>query len=175
MVRKFTRSLGRVGKDRLTVWFSWPMVITTSAAASAAVLTVSLNAAALALRPFTIIRTRGIMHTRSDQTSVLENYSAALGFAVVSDQSVAIGVIAVPTPDTDRGSGLWFVYEEIAGVFGFVSGIGTSDPFGSTRYFDSKAMRKVDVGQDVISVLENTSVSLGTSTHMAARMLIKTN
>ena len=174
MPRKYTRSLGRVGKDRLTVWFTWGISSTTSAAASAAVITNTLNAAALAFAPFTIIRTRGILHVSSDQTGALENYQVQMGFAVVSAQAVAIGVTAVPTPDTDRGSGLWFVYEEVYGRFTFISGVGALEG-GHTRYFDSKAMRKVDSGDQVISVLENSSLSNGTVSIMAGRMLIKTN
>ena len=174
MARRFTRSAGRVGKDRLTAWFTFPPVRTTLAAASVAVIQTSLNAAALALRPFTIVRSRFHMHVRSDTLAALEDYSACFGIAVVSDQAVAIGVTAVPTPDADRGSGLWFVYEELYGTIGFVSGTGVRD-IGSQKDVDSKAMRKVDIGQDVVTVIEATAISLGCVVTVGGRMLIKTN
>jgi len=38
---------------------------------------------------------------RSDQFVATEGYEIAIGMAVVSDQALAIGVTAVPTPFTD--------------------------------------------------------------------------
>ena len=89
---------------------------------------------------------------------------------MVSDQAVAIGVTAVPTPDTDRGSDLWYVFEEIFGEFVFISGVGTQER-GQLHRFDSKAMRKVEDGQDIITVAEspNTSAKI----QVAVRCLIK--
>ena len=172
MARQFTRGRGRAGSPRLTVWAGLPAVEVTLAAANSSALIISLGAAGLALRPFTIIRTRGIFFARSDQTAALENYGVAFGGAVVSDQASAIGVTAVPTPDTDRDSDLFFLYEEIAGTFGFISGTGARD-IGHLRSFDSKAMRKVEEGQDIVFTLENTSVSLGSLSRISGRVLLK--
>jgi len=172
--KRFTRTLGRVGKDRLTVWFGIQPVNTTLGAASTATILTSLNAAALAFRPFTIIRTRLQMHVRSDTLAALENYSLGFAAAVVSDQASVIGITAVPTPDTDRDSGLFFVYEEIYGTLGFVTGEGVQE-VGQSRIVDSKAMRKVDVGQDLVMVAETTAISLGAVITVGGRMLIKTN
>ena len=174
MARKFTRTLGRVGKDRLTTWFALPPVRSNLAAASVAVLQSSLNAAALAFTPFTIVRTRLEVHVRSDTLAALEDYGCAIGLAVVSQQAVAIGITALPTPDTDRASGMFFVYDEIYGTIGFVSGTGVRD-IGHRKTVDSKAMRKVDAGQDVVVVAEATAISLGVNVTIGGRMLIKTN
>ena len=160
-------------RRRETAWFAIPPSSNTLAAASVAVLSGSFNAAALALRPFTIVRTRGILHFRSDQTGALENYQAAFGMAVVYDQAVAIGVTAVPTPDTDRGSDLFFVFEEGYSQFTFISGVGVDPDGGLTFRYDSKAMRKVEVGQDVAITAEATALSAGVTVVDGGRMLIK--
>ncbi len=81
---------------RETLWVGITESVTTLASANSAFLINSGNAALLALRPFTIVRTLGYFATRSDQTGASENYDAALGISVVSDQALAIGITAVP-------------------------------------------------------------------------------
>ncbi len=158
---------------RETLWIDVSTVETTLAGAPTAVLANSLNAAALALRPFTITRTRGVMHTRSDQTTGSESYGVDLGMAVVSDQAVGIGVTAVPTPLTDKGSDLFFVYEQQFGRLQIGSGAGTGIPVepGHFLQWDSKAMRRVNNDQDIILVVENELNGVIVIT--SARMLIK--
>ena len=172
-----TRGLVRGGKSvRETLWFGVSEGRATLGAASTAVLTNSLNAAALALRPFTIIRT--IMHVslKSDQTGAIENYDAAIGACVVSDQASAIGVTAVPTPFTDLGSDLFFFHQIIDGSFLFLDATGASQsnvqPAGGMT-FESRAMRKVELGQDLIFVMETSTVSSGAIMYSAGRVLIK--
>ncbi len=157
---------------RESLWFSLAPVASAIAAASTAVLTNSLNAAALALRPFTVVRTRGSMMLASDQTSAIETYAASFGFCVVSDQASAIGVTAVPTPATDRGSDLWFVYESMAGRLQLATNVGF-ETAGRELQFDSKAMRKVEDGSDVVVVQETEAISNGVVLITSARMLVK--
>ncbi len=160
---------------RDTLWFGMAETVTTIASANGAAIMLSLNAAALALRPFTIVRTVGYFAVRSDQTAANEIYDAAVGYAVVSDQSVAIGVTAVPTPWTDLGSDLWFVHQMKMDRFMFISGIGVENSQVRGWQYESKAMRKVENGQDVIVVGESSSLGNGCVIHYAARMLIKLN
>jgi len=155
---------------RATQWLEGPFVSTTLASTNAVALTLVMTAAELALRPFTIVRVRGQMHVRSDQTGALESYGAMMGMCVVSDQSVAIGVSAVPTPDTDLASDAWFVHETVAGSFGFISGVGVLE-LGQSHAYDSKAMRKVEEGFQAIQVME-CPVNSGT-VQDSFRMLIK--
>jgi len=143
---------------RATNWLGGSFLQTTLASTNAVALTSSLSAGALALRPFTVVRTRGVMLVTSDQTSVSEVYSVQMGFAVVSDQATAIGVTAVPTPDTDINSDAWFVYESVFGSFEVTSDIGRLLN-GTLHNYDSKAMRKVDEGFDVVQVMECPSSS----------------
>ena len=70
----------------------------------------SLNATALALRPFTIVRQHYFLMLRSDQAAAAERQFGAFGCVVVSDQAEAVGVTAIPTPITDAGSDLWMLH-----------------------------------------------------------------
>ena len=161
-----------VSSGRKTFWLAGTHVRQSLSSADVAVLITGLNAAALALRPFTIVRTRGILYIRSDQTAASENQVLSYGEIVVTDQAVAIGVTAVPTPATDSGSS-FHVYENMIGRFEFVSGVGFEGNEGQTLLFDSKAMRKVEEGQDLIAVAEADGISDGITLTSFSRTLIK--
>ncbi len=144
----------------------------TGVVAGAADLQASLNAAALAIRPFTIVRTRGLILVESDQIAANEQPFGAYGLAVVSDQAVAVGLTAVPTPYTDQFSDLWFMHQFWAAPWKF----NTSGAASQTiLQFDSKAMRKVEDGQDVVAVFENGNTSFGCRYIAIWRMLVKTH
>ena len=133
----------------------------------------SLNAAALALRPFTVIRTRGIFTAVSDQQAASEFQVANYGSIIVSEQAVAIGVTAVPTPVTDDQSN-WHVFEQIFTSMVFASGVGVGYDGAVTQLIDSKAMRKVSEGQQLIDVLEVPSIgNAGVAMNTYNRILIK--
>ena len=155
---------------RETVWAQGTFLSTTLASTNAVAITAQLSAAGLALRPFTIVRTRGYLSVKSDQTSVAEVYGVQMGFAVVSDQALGVGVSAVPTPDADGQSDLWFVYESLWGDFEVTTDIGRLE-MGQRMAYDSKAMRKVEEGQDVVQVMECPHTSA--LVRDAFRMLLK--
>ncbi len=152
---------------RETLWFTGVFASTTLAA-STAVLVSTLNAAALALRPFTVVRTRGVLMIESDQEAANERTRAAFGAAVVSDEASAIGVTAIPTPTTDDGSDLWFVYEAMP----YSMLASNSSPVFSRVDIDSRAMRKVEDGQDVVTVVEQAA-AVGAILTNYVRILIK--
>ena len=162
----------RGGRNRRdTVWGGTTTAIFNISAAQTANLSFSLNAAALALRPFTVVRHRLNWFVRSDVVTGGEVWGAAIGGCVVSDQSVAIGITAVPTPIVDIGSDLWYFYEQCFGRFG-----GTQvEEVGRQLKIDSRAMRKVEDGQDLIIVQETagTSLSISASTIVGGRFLLK--
>jgi len=114
----------RQGPRRETAWLGINFVA-TSAGTSAAVAVASLNAAALALRPFTIVRTYMHLGIQSDQVVTTEDQVAALGQVVVSDQALLIGVTALPTPITDLGSDLWFLHQWLTSSFTLLSSVGS--------------------------------------------------
>ncbi len=151
---------------RETEWISGSGIITTMGSAQA-VLVTSLSAAALALRPFTIVRTRGQISVRSDQQASIENFQCGFGIAVVSDQAVAIGVTAVPTPTTDDGSDLWLYIDRIMSTNVVDAGASVL-----RLIVDSKAMRKVNGDQDIVDVVENP-VATGVVVSTYTRTLVK--
>ncbi len=171
MARKsgFVRRHGVMRRE--TVWFQFGFISTTLAASATASMGISLNAAALLLRPFTVVRTRMNWLVRSDQSAASETYIGNFGFAVVSDQAVAIGVTAVPTPATDLGSDLWFLQDQWIGRFELVGSAINEDT--QARKIDSKAMRKVDIGQDIVGVTEAGIGGTGCVVQTVGRMLVK--
>ena len=172
MARKsgFVRRHGVMRRE--TLWIGIAPTSTTLSAASTAVLFTGFSSVQLGLRPFTIVRTRGVLHLGSDQQVATENYSASLGMSIVSEQALAVGVTAVPTPETDRESDLFHVYESLAGRFAFGSTIAFMET-GHFKDWDSKAMRKVEEGSDIAIVVETTSGSSGAIIHKSGRMLVK--
>ena len=171
MPRRSFRSRMLERHGRQTFWFSALAVDTVLAAASIATLISSLNAAALALRPFTIVRTRGYVNLLSDQQIATEAQSIAYGEIVVSDVALAAGVASVPTPITDSQSN-WHVFEGLANRFILGTAVGFMEA-GRERIIDSKAMRKVAEGQDIITVAETTAISDGVIVSSFSRVLIK--
>ena len=173
MARRFTRPRGRLGSVRQTSWVAMPASVTNLSVPNTASLILVAGAGLLAARPFTIVRTHLFFGIRTDQVSTDESFDAAIGFAVVSDQAVAIGVTAIPTPFTDLGSDFWLLHSILMGRFDTLSQVGYQPDMLVSEKIDSKAMRKVNDDQDIVVVIENSSVSLGVTVHVAGRFLIK--
>jgi len=174
MARQFTRRTVGRSQRRESLWVDIATVASTLSATGGTIQT-SANAALLALRPFTIIRTHMFYSIRSDQEVQTENQFAAAGAAVVSDQAVAVGVTAVPTPFTDAGSDLWFLHQRLANSVGILTAVGISGQVASHYEVDSKAMRRVEDGSDIVFVVEFDSVGDPSIVVSMGRMLIKTN
>ena len=140
--RAFAPGAAAISSRRLTDWFQFqPTQFTMTAAGGTVVF--SLNAAALALRPFTVVRSHFIIMVRSDQSTNPEVQVGAYGIVVVSDEAVAAGVNSVPIPFANAASDLWFLHEFYLG--------NSSDVTDKTipavvQRTDSKAMRKVHTG-----------------------------
>jgi len=172
------RRTGRAGhivaQKRKTTWLELQPARTTHTTTTGTII-FSLTATELALRPFTIVRTRLLVGIESDQAATSEGQLGGLGIAVVSDQASAVGVTAVPLPIDDMESDLWLVHQLMYNTFVFGSGIGFSDD-GLHQYdIDSKAMRKVDIGQDVVVVVQRSGNGDGFNVFVGGRMLIKVN
>jgi len=173
MAGRATRFRGRTfaKSDRQAVWLGIDIDPVTIAA-GATVLVATLNAAALALRPFTVVRTRAMINWGSDQAAASEAPLGALGLIVVSDQAAAAGSGSVPSPvgNTDAP---FFVWEPLISTFLFGDLTGFIEPSGYNLVVDSKAMRKVGVNEDVAIQVGNTSSAEGAIAVMIGRMLVK--
>ncbi len=158
---------------RETLWASGVAVTSNLTAAGQASNLTLLSSVGLALRPFTVVRSRGIIQISSDQLIATEFVDAGYGHAVVSEQASAIGVTAMPTPTTDSGSDLWLVYERMFLEFAFITAAGFDARGGRILRFDSKAMRKVQDGEQLVTVVEAGSLSNGFNVTVHFRMLLK--
>ena len=167
--RVITRSVrGRV-KPRSTQWIgSTAETAVTNLAGSSVVLDQSF--------PFgedaTIVRVRGKLWIGSDQASASERPMGAIGFANVTNQALAIGVTAVPTPITDISSDEWFLWAPFFNGLNFADATGIQQKIFAEVELESKAMRKVNDGLSTVVVLENAS-TFGLSYLMHFRMLVK--
>ena len=175
IVGRRSRTAVVAGVVRKTTWAASPDVTAlTAIAANTILLTGTANAALLALRPFTVVRTRGILWVGSDSTAATRQPFGALGFAVVSDTAAALGVTAVPAPIADEASGLWFVYQYWLANRTFVTAAGIQGSEDWGRYeFDSKAMRKIDNGSDIAVVIQNRAAVGGLHFILKYRLLVK--
>ena len=176
MARRFNRGNSRIvtrGPRRQTLWIGLnPAFVTTSTAGT---LAFGLNAAADALRPFTIIRTHLELMLTSDQSASSESYGAAIGMCVVSDQASAIGATAVPQPSDDSGSDLFYLHQNMWGDFLLDTAVGFDASAGRRYTVDSKAMRTVNEDQDNILTVQNfqSTVGAGSIVAIVGRQLIK--
>jgi len=158
---------------RETVWLFLPVSQLAIPAGGTSVLLNVFNAAALALRPFTVVRTRTVLSLRGDQLATAEIQVMGYGASIVTEQATAIGVTAVPTPITDLGSDQFFVHELLFNSFEFGSAIGFEAVGGRERIVDSKAMRKVKESDDLALTVETDAISDGVLLISGGRMLIK--
>jgi len=167
-----TSAVVRRGPTRDTVWFFFPVAELAMTAAGGS-LFYGLNAAALALRPFTVIRSRFEFMVRSDQIAASETQAAAFGFCIVTDQARAAGVASIPTPITEMGSDVWFLHKLMFNRFSFITGSGFAN-VASSWSVDSRAMRKVAIGEDIVGVGEGEfTVGAGVTLTVGGRMLVK--
>ncbi len=170
MARRFTHRPARSAPSpRQSIWLGLN-VATTTIPAGAGVLAGVVNAAALALRPFTVIRTRLELMWESDQIVTSETPRGSAALLVVSDTASALGITAIPTPTTDIGND-WFMWQGLLGKFIDASTVGFESNGGTRYHVDSKAMRKVGEGEDMVYVAEG--VGFGGLLTTVGRILVK--
>ncbi len=174
MVRRFTRVVrGAARSVRQNVWL-FIDVPEVSVAVSSKFFLASLDAAALALRPFTVIRTHILISWATDQTSASEEAQGALGEIVVSDQASAAGIASIPSPISNADAP-WYVWQAMA--FKCLA-IGTPSnefhPRASYQYeVDSKSMRKVGINEDIVMVVENLDATHVARVSAVGRFMVK--
>jgi len=154
MARRVVRSFRR-GPRRATDW----------SASSVAAAFVSLAGATSALSQVftpivggeTVIRTRGMFGWGTDNPAGDEPQMGAYGIAIVSEPAATVGITAIPTPGTDASWGGWLYHTYFMSNTEFASAVGVN--FDNIRriVIDSKAMRKVDENDRLVTVVENMS------------------
>ncbi len=155
---------------RTKVWIGI-LPVETTLTAGASTLVGVLNAAALLLRPFTILRTHILVSYMSDQDTASERPFGAYGVQVVTENASGVGITALPTPAVDTDSD-WFIWQALRTITVGLTSVGV-DIGGDRQYnIDSKAMRKVGANDDVVIVVDEVS-AVGSRIMDAGRMLVQ--
>ena len=161
------RRFGKVGE---TTWIGAGIAATAVAGSVKTQISV-LSAGALALRPFTVMRTRLTILFESDQIAVSERSAGGFGAIVVNDVASALGITAIPGPISDDNSP-WFVYQGMLSSLLFGDATGFIAVGGIQYEIDSKAMRKVGSNEDINFIFENRTTK-GAIVSIEGRMLLK--
>ena len=169
MARRRARSFSR-GTPGTKQWFNFNIGQGTIVASADKLLS-SLNAAALAARPFTILRTHMEILIRSDQAAVDEQIIGAYGVGVVSENASSVGITGVPNPQDDTDYD-WFVHQGVAVFFKFFDSSGFQGDSGHHYTIDSKSMRKVGANDDIVLVWGSGS-AVGAIIVIQGRMLVQ--
>ena len=90
---------------------------------------------------------------------------------VVQDQATTAGIASLPTP-IDEPDASFFVYEPFIHELQVQSQVGVQFPSGTLTRFDSKAMRKVGLNEDIALIAETSTVD-GAIITVRGRMLVK--
>ncbi len=164
-----TRCVRPAGRQSLWVGLG---LTTATLSASAATLVATLNAAALALRPFTIVRTHLDIFFESDQSAAGEFTGGVFSMQVVTETAAAAGIASIPTPLTETDAD-FFVYQGLYARLRLLSSVGFVERGAdSTFVVDSKSMRKVSTDDDVALVAE-LRYATGANMSLEGRMLVK--
>ena len=159
-------------KTRTKMWIGGGFGETNVGVGSTATLLASLNAAALLLRPFTILRTRVTLFLGSDQFGATESNQGVLAAQVVTDSAAAAGIASVPTP-LDEFTADFYVYQPWDFGIIFATAVGVSDVTGQrTIVIDSKAMRKVGHDDNIVYTCAGRGAA-GYNVALEGRLLIQ--
>jgi len=162
------RRVVRLGPRRLMEWVGIDISPQTM---TGAVLLAIANDALLALRSFTIVRTRMRFLITSDQGASTEITIGAFGVIILQEEAVDAGIASLPTPGVEVNAP-WFVFEPFVHEFQFDSAVGSQSPGGTLTTVDSKAMRKVGVSEDIAFIGQTVSTD-GAIISGFGRMLLK--
>ena len=123
----------------------------------------------------TIIRTRGIFQAfLSQATASLDGFQGAVGICKVSSNAFGVGITAIPTPVTDIAWDGWLWYQRF-NVKAATATLGVVEQMAGIEYVvDAKAMRKTNVTDVIVGVIEATEVGTAIGNfRLDTRMLSK--
>ena len=126
----------------------------------------SLNAAALALRPFTILRTHIDLLYSSDQDAAVERLRGSFARGIFSEQAVTAGIASLPDPASEFDES-WFVYQSVSYLSDTLGG-----DVGQHYAIDSKAMRKVGPNDNVATIFTQAA-GVGATLTTSGRYLVQ--
>ena len=164
--RRSFRGFGQ-GARRKTGWETGPGGARQQIAASGSVI-LGLGSVSGA-DGITLVRLRGsLMLKLSAADAETAGFVGAFGIGIVKAPAFAIGVTAVPTPVTEQDDEEWIFWYPIS-----VLGSGTGEAAVQRIDIDTKAMRKLTVGDTLYGVVELTEAGVSVlETYFDSRMLI---
>ena len=119
----------------------------------------------------TVRRSIGMLWVQSDQVSVVEEQTGALGALVVTDLAVAAGAGSIPGPVTDRNDDVWATWMPFLQASELPADTDTRRA-GYHYHFDSKGQRKLPGGTQYVFMVENSSATEGLQVMFAASVLV---
>ena len=170
--QSFRRGLSR-STARRPSWSQGPEGIVTRTASGQSLLT----GAQANVDELTVIRTRGILDViMTAGAAALDGYDGAVGICVVSENAFNAGVGSVPSPTVDIAWDGWLWYQMIhvkTLTTTFADGVNAQSVVA--RYIiDSKVMRKTNLSDVIVVVIDVAEVGTATATfHLDTRLLIK--
>ncbi len=117
----------------------------------------------------TLMRFRGMLNVITDATAS-ELQVGAFGMMLVSAQAFAAGAASIPGPSTD-GFQDWPVWMPIMQQSFVLSSAGFETNGGTRDVIDSKAQRKMQIGQTLAVMAENIHASQAFNVSFALRIL----
>ncbi len=157
---------------RKTAWITWEFVPVAVTANGVVQLSGGMNASALALLPFTVVRTRGVIHWESDQAAATEDFGGVFSMQRVTAVALGAGIGSVPTPLTEAGDD-YFVYEPFYSKVWVQTTTVVAGGSTVQRIFDSKSMRKLEIGDEISMVIEGMNLPGGMNFGTTGRFLVK--
>ncbi len=118
----------------------------------------TLSAGVLALRPFTILRSRMVIGFESDQVAASERPNGTYARIVVTETAAGIGATAVPDPSSTDGDpdAEWYLVQECMQSFLLGDGTGFIANAMVQYIIDNKSMRKVGPQDNVVAIYSDT-------------------
>jgi len=171
--RSVGRTLVRTPK-RPTFWEGANAAFTVATGASATVTVVTEATLENTPNP-TLIRIHGdLIVNVTARTAAQDSACIAVGLIAQSRAAIAAGVASMPLPGTDIGSP--WIWHRLINVRSNVAPVNGTDLLGNRSILiDNKSMRKFDLNQGLVMVVENTVIT-GTITvtlQAAFRFLFK--
>ena len=173
MARSRGLSRGNARSRRKTSWDGGPGGTPTGLISSS--VSSILGAGAVADEDgMTLVRVRGECSLMlASAASDGDGFIGALGIGIVTSEAFAIGITAMPTPLIDDDWNGWLWHQFFSVRVPVAAGIGSQS--SEVRYVvDSKAMRKLRLGDVIFFAQESSEIGVATMHMMAdTRVLVK--
>jgi len=176
MARRFQSRAIR-GQRRLTDWIGGVSAVPTEEVALAGQTAVILSSfdtrinGQAPLAPFTIVRTRGLLTVMPTVTSSSVQVMGAYGICVVNGEAFDAGIASIISPWTESFDDRWLYHTYFNVSWVFTTDQGSADGHYNS-VIDSKAMRKMELGDVLVAIAENASAN-GCSIQNNFRTLVK--